>query len=133
MSTYLFPQGALQPTRVPRGVTSVDDSSQPPRLTHIDIESYREHFHPDDHILVDVRELQEWIIGHIPGAVHIPLDELPDRLREVPTDKPVVVVCATGVRSLYGAQFLLQAGYTQVYNLTNGTIGWFRKGLPLER
>lgn len=99
----------------------------------VDIDTYRERFHPGDHTLVDVRENEEWVMGHIPGAVHIPLDDLPERMAEVPTDKPVVVVCASGVRSLYGSHFLAEAGYDSVYNLEDGTYGWMLRGLPLER
>lgn len=99
----------------------------------VDIDTYRERFQPGEHTLVDVRELEEWVMGHIPGAVHIPLDDLPERAVEIPTDKPVVVVCASGVRSLYGADFLVEAGYTNVYSLDDGTVGWMMKRLPLER
>ncbi|HEX2906539.1 MAG TPA: rhodanese-like domain-containing protein [Phototrophicaceae bacterium] len=103
------------------------------QFENVDIETYREQFHPGDHLLVDVREIDEWVLGHIPGAVHIPLNDLPERLAEIPTDKPVVVVCATGGRSLYGSQFLLESGYSQVYNLEGGTMGWLMKRLPIER
>ncbi|MBI5667721.1 MAG: rhodanese-like domain-containing protein [Chloroflexi bacterium] len=99
----------------------------------IDIDTYRDRFEPGDHMLVDVRELEEWVMGHIPGAVHIPLDDLPARVNEIPTDKPVVIVCASGVRSLYGASFLAEAGYMDVYSLDDGTFGWMMKRLPLER
>jgi rhodanese-related sulfurtransferase len=80
-----------------------------------------------------VREPDEWLGGHLPGAIHIPLNDLPDRLSEIPTDKPVVMVCASGARSFYGSQFLLQSGYMEVYNLSDGTMGWMRKGLPIEK
>jgi rhodanese-related sulfurtransferase len=99
----------------------------------IDIETYREHFQPGDHVLVDVRELEEWVTGRIPGATHIPLNSLPDRLSDMPDDMPIVVVCASGVRSIYGARFLIQSGFVEVYNLEDGTHGWMRRGLPLER
>jgi rhodanese-related sulfurtransferase len=80
-----------------------------------------------------VREPEEWVTGHIPGAIHIPLNDLPVRVAEIPQDKPVVVVCAHGQRSLYGAQFLLQSGFPEVYNLQDGTVGWMMRRLPLER
>jgi rhodanese-related sulfurtransferase len=102
-------------------------------FARIDIDSYREHFAPGDHILVDVREPEEWVMGRIPGAVHIPLNDLPDRYQEISTEKPVVVVCAHGSRSLYGAQFLLQVGFPEVYSLDGGTHAWMMKRLPIER
>jgi len=99
----------------------------------IPIEVYREKFHAGDHTLVDVREYEEWVMGRIPGAIHIPLNDLPDHLTKIPQDKPVVVVCASGVRSLYGSEFLLQQGYPEVYNLEDGTHGWAMRRLPIER
>lgn len=111
----------------------MSDTPQQPHFANIDIDSYREHFQPGDHILVDVREPFEWVQGRIPGAVHIPLNDLPDRLAEIPTDKPVVLVCAAGSRSFTGAQFLLGEGYMEVYNLADGTKGWLSRGLPIEK
>jgi rhodanese-related sulfurtransferase len=110
----------------------VSDAAQQPHFANIDSESYQENFHSGDHVLVDVRELHEWDRGHLPGAIHIPLNDLPDRLDEIPQDKPVVVVCAVGGRSMTGSQFLLQSGYMEVYNLSDGTQGWIKKGLPVE-
>lgn len=104
-----------------------------PNFHSIPIETYREQFQSGDHTLVDVREPQEWVTGHIPGAIHIPLNSLPDHLAEIPKDKPVVVVCAHGHRSLYGSQFLAQNGFPDVYNLEDGTVGWTMRRLPLER
>lgn len=97
------------------------------------IEDYRAHFAAADHVLLDVREDDEWAMGRIPGARHIPLNDLPDRLAEIPTGKPVVVVCASGVRSLYGGQYLIENGFAEVYNLEDGTKGWVKKGFPIER
>ena len=111
----------------------MSEASQQPHFANIDSESYQEHFKSGDHLLVDVRELHEWMQGHLPGAVHIPLWELEDRLDEIPGDKPVVLVCAVGGRSMQGAQFLLESGYQEVYNLSDGTMGWIKKGLPVER
>lgn len=103
------------------------------RFGRLDISTYRERFRPGDHTLVDVREIEEWIVGRIPGAVHIPLDELPERIDEIPADRPVVVVCASGIRSLFGAELLLEFGYAEVYSLDDGTYGWMLRGLPVER
>ena len=62
--------------------------------------------------LLDVRTAGEFAGGHLDGAKNIPIDELAQRLAEVPKDKKVVVYCAAGVRSAQGAQILTQAGYT---------------------
>ena len=110
----------------------MSDVSQP-HFANIDSESYRDNFQPGDHILVDVREDFEWVQGHLPGAIHIPLNQIPDRLDEIPTDMPVVMVCASGNRSYRSSQFLIHNGYMEVYNLSDGTHGWMAKGLPVEK
>lgn len=60
--------------------------------------------------ILDVRDEPEWVAGHIPGAVWIPLPELRARWREVPRDKPIAVVCASGQRSYYACRLLRQKG-----------------------
>jgi thioredoxin 1 len=109
------------------------DAPQQPHFANIDIDSYQERFFPGDHTLVDVRRPDEWAMGHLPGAILIPMDQLPDRLSEIPTDKPVVMVCATGNRSYRTSQFLIGSGFMEVYNLSDGTKGWVQRGLPVER
>ena len=104
-----------------------------PVLQNLFIEDYRAQIALSDHVLLDVREEDEWMMGHVPGALHIPLYDLPERLSEVPQGKPVVVMCASGVRSLYGGQFLVENGFAEVYNLDGGISSWARKGLPIER
>ncbi len=68
--------------------------------------------------LLDVRTPEEFGAGHLRGAVNIPVAELRARLAEVgPRDRPVVVYCASGVRSSHAAQLLRAAGFTAVYDL----------------
>lgn len=99
----------------------------------LDIPTYQQHrSNQIDHTLVDVREDWEYAHGHIAGAIHIPLNELQERVGEVPDDKPVVVVCAHGIRSVYGSQILVSLGYGSVYNLVGGTAEWAERGLPLD-
>ncbi|NLA15313.1 MAG: FAD-dependent oxidoreductase [Bacteroidales bacterium] len=75
---------------------------------------------PEDVFLLDVRIEEEYMIGTLKGAVNIPLDELRDRLDEVPKDKPIYVFCAVGVRGYFAANILTQNGYKEVYNLSGG-------------
>jgi hydroxyacylglutathione hydrolase len=84
-------------------------------------------------ILIDVRALSEWDEGHIPGAQHIMLGYLPDRLSEIPADKPVVVQCQTGSRSAIGSSILQAHGFERVINLMGGYRDWEKAGLPVER
>ncbi len=74
--------------------------------------------------LVDVREPDEYASGHIAGALSIPLKALPNRLNEVPKDRPVVVYCRSGHRSAMAQTFLAQQGYTNVTSMTGGLLSW---------
>lgn len=81
---------------------------------------------------LDVREQSEWDSFHIPNTTLIPLGELPNRLNELPTDQPIVVVCRTGNRSPEGRDILLAAGFTNVTSLTGGVTEWSNLGYPIE-
>jgi len=74
--------------------------------------------------LIDVRTADEYAGGHIPGAVNIPIDVLPNSLGSIDKAKPVAVYCATGARSLNAKQFLAAQGYPNVANLQRGIAAW---------
>jgi rhodanese-related sulfurtransferase len=74
--------------------------------------------------VLDVRSPGEHRRGAIPGAVLVPLDELRDRLDEVPRDVPLVVCCAVGVRGHTAVQLLRQHGFADVRNLDGGYATW---------
>lgn len=80
--------------------------------------------------LIDVREHEEWDNGHAPGAVHIPLSELPARIEELP-DTELVIVCRSGGRSARATQWLNHAGF-EARNLDGGMKAWWAAGLPLQ-
>ena len=82
-------------------------------------------------LVVDVRQNAEWKRGHIEGAVHIPLRQLPSRMRQLPSGKTIVTVCASGHRSAAAARTLARAGH-DVCNLRGGMSAWSRAGLPLS-
>lgn len=84
---------------------------------------------PQGLVVLDVREDDEWAAGHIQGAVHIPLMDLPARLGEfVELEAPqTLVVCKAGGRSARAVAYLAQQGY-EVVNLVDGMIGWERAG-----
>jgi glyoxylase-like metal-dependent hydrolase (beta-lactamase superfamily II)/rhodanese-related sulfurtransferase len=81
-----------------------------------------------DAVLLDVREPEEYAYGHVPAAVNLPQAELATRLAEVPRDRPVFVICESGMRSLRSTQFLRQMGYTDVTNVRGGTAAWRKSG-----
>lgn len=83
-------------------------------------------------LLIDVRTQEEWDEVHIPGTVLIPLDELPDRLDEIPRERDIVVVCRSGNRSEEGAAILLKAGFKSVVGMDGGIKQWSAAGYPLE-
>lgn len=81
--------------------------------------------------LLDVREPDEWDGGHAPGAVHIPLGDLPVRYGELDPDTHIVVMCHSGGRSARATQFLIQAVGFEASNLDGGIVAWQRAGLAV--
>lgn len=79
--------------------------------------------------VLDVREQVEWVHGHIEGAVHIPLSELPTRVSDVPEGQ-VLVVCKIGGRSARAVAYLAQSGHDAV-NLDGGMLDWEAEGRPM--
>ncbi len=86
----------------------------------------------DDAVILDVREQDEWDVGHAPGALHIPLGDLPERLAELPdTDAGTLpVTCRGGGRSSRAVAWLSQQGL-DVANLDGGMIAWNAAGKQL--
>jgi rhodanese-related sulfurtransferase len=80
--------------------------------------------------LVDVRAGHEWDAGHLPGASHLPLDELNERAGEIDRDRPVLLYCRGGNRSTMATAALAAAGYDAA-KLSEGIVGWDEAGLPL--
>lgn len=83
-------------------------------------------------VLLDVREPSEWNAGHVPGAEHIPLDELAARVDELPADTEILVICRSGNRSQQGRDILAAAGVEQVTSVNGGVRAWRDAGLPYE-
>lgn len=81
---------------------------------------------------LDVRSQEEWDQYHIAGSTLIPLDELQDRLGELPKNQEIVVVCRSGHRSQSGVTILQQAGFTRVSCLSGGLLAWTAAGYPVE-
>jgi molybdopterin/thiamine biosynthesis adenylyltransferase/rhodanese-related sulfurtransferase len=82
--------------------------------------------------LVDVRETSEWEQGYIPGALHVGRSYLEQNIESAVPDRstPIVLYCAGGVRSAFGAQTLQQLGYTNVASMSGGFQAWKSAGLP---
>ena len=90
-------------------------------IPEIDVEEL-ERRHGDGLILIDVREPDEYESGHVPGAVLIPLQSVPDSLAEIPDAGEIHLICASGGRSMHAAQFLAGSGRSTI-NIAGGTKG----------
>jgi rhodanese-related sulfurtransferase len=83
-------------------------------------------------LVIDVRQPGEYQAGHIAGAKLIPLDTINQRMKELPKDREIVCVCASGNRSSSATKQLISAGYT-VLNMSGGMHTWQRAGLPVKK
>ncbi len=79
---------------------------------------------PADTLLIDVRTPEEYTLGTLPNAINIPVDELRERLAELPRDRQIVVSCAVGLRGYLAYRILTQQGFTDVRNLSGGYKTW---------
>ncbi|HET7036828.1 MAG TPA: MBL fold metallo-hydrolase [Thermomicrobiaceae bacterium] len=101
-----------------------------PEVEEVDIEALETM--PDDAVVLDVREPEEYAEAHVPGALSLPQGDLALRLDEVSRDHPIYTICRSGARSLRAAQFLKQAGYQSVVSVRGGTEAWQASGRPVE-
>lgn len=74
--------------------------------------------------LIDVREEEEVAQGMIPGALHLPLGQVPQQLDSIPKDEEVIFICRSGYRSDQACQYLSSLGYTGTTNLVGGMLAW---------
>ena len=104
-------------------MTGMRDESRP---LEVDLEQF-EAAHAAGATVLDVRNPDEYVAGHVAGAVLIPLGELATRQDEIPEGDPLYVICALGGRSLTATKALLEAGYEAV-SVAGGTNGWVERG-----
>jgi len=84
-------------------------------------------------LLVDVRELDEWSEGHLPGAIHVPRGNLESRIeRAADRTRPIILYCQSGNRSVFAAKTLADLGYENVVSLAGGYTDWKRNGYPTK-
>lgn len=88
---------------------------------------------PDRPLLIDVREPGEFAAVRAPGAVLLPTSVFAARAAELPTDRPLMIVCHVGGRSAAVTGFLVRAGRTDVVNVAGGMDAWEAAGLPVRR
>jgi molybdopterin/thiamine biosynthesis adenylyltransferase/rhodanese-related sulfurtransferase len=104
-------------------------------IDEVDVTQARDLVAADDRpLIVDVRELDEWTEGRIPGAILIPRGNLESRIEQAAPDhaQPILLYCAAGNRSAFAAKSLEELGYENVVSLAGGYTDWKRSGLPTE-
>src|SRR3954453_14422241 len=103
------------------------------RIELIDPDELATRLDGDDLVVLDVRDDDEFEEFHIPGSVHLPYGELPDRQGELPRDRAIAAICSGGKRSGLAASILQREGFERVVHVANGGGGpWPRSGPPVE-
>jgi len=87
---------------------------------------------PDGPVIVDVRGRDEFLQARVAGSILLPLPEFAARWRELPGDRGLLLLCASGARSAAATAHLVAAGRTDVANVDGGIIAWYRAGLPIR-
>lgn len=89
----------------------------------------------EDAQVIDVREQPEWAKGRIPGSRHIPVGQIDQRIGDLEKfkERPLIVVCASGMRSASACSTLRKAGFEKVFALDGGIGAWEQAGLPLTK
>lgn len=89
----------------------------------------------EDAQVIDVREAEEFAAGHLPEAKNVPLAKLSDRISEIERfkDKPVIVCCASGMRSGKACGELRKLGFAKIHNLSGGIDAWVGAGYPVKK
>jgi rhodanese-related sulfurtransferase len=107
----------------------IEHTRHNPHLT-VDVEAAHDRWEAEQPVVVDVRSAEEFAQSHIPGAVNIPLLDLPDSQAQLPTDldTPVLVACARGNISLPGVLYLNSLGYRDAHSITGGISAWVDQG-----
>ena len=123
---------------VPIWATACDMNATPDGYENASIEHVHAHWSQgaESNIpftFLDVRSPGEYAGGHIPGAINIPLQELADRLSEVPKDKRLYVYCESGNRSTRASKLLAQSGFDKIENFKASMRGWRNAQYPIEK
>ena len=101
-------------------------------FTQISVEQAKEMLDYGDSVVVDVRRLDEWVAGHVKGALFIPVDEVLDRTDELPLDKNLLFICARGIRSALACEMAAAMGRPpeRLFNVVEGTAPWIERRFP---
>jgi phage shock protein E len=114
---------------------AVTGCGREPEVTSVNAATLSERLDSADApVILDVRTLEEYSSGHVPGAINVPYDQVADRVEEFAAfrDADVVVYCQSGKRASMAAADLKAAGFSRVLDLEGHMQGWKEQGLPLE-
>jgi rhodanese-related sulfurtransferase len=84
-------------------------------------------------VIVDVREADELAAVRVDGVTHVPMSGFTEHAGELPKDRPLLILCASGARSAAVTAYLLRSGWTDVANIDGGINAWQKAGLPVQR
>ena len=97
----------------------------------VTVDEAYEMYQSGEYFVLDVRTQEEWDEYHAPDTTLIPLDQLENRLSEIPADKDVLVICRSGNRSQQGRDILVNAGFNAT-SMAGGLKAWYASGYPTE-
>lgn len=99
-------------------------------IKEIDATQLAEWVKDDSHKMrvIDVRQMEEIVMGTVPKAEPLPLHTLPAKMHELDKQEKLIMVCRSGARSAQACMFLQQQGYNNVFNLRGGMMGWMQSG-----
>jgi phage shock protein E len=106
------------------------ESNDAPNIGAVELHAQRESGTAP--VVIDVRTPDEYALGHIPGALNIPFDQVAQRITEIESPQGVALYCMVGPRARKGEAALLAAGYEKVFHLEGGLAAWQAAGLPVE-
>ena len=107
----------------------------PPSIPTIDVAEADRRLREDPQppVLLDVREMDEFVTVRVPGALLVPTSTFMTRVDELPADRPLLVMCHMGGRSAAVTGFLIRSGRSDVVNVAGGIEAWEQAGLPVRR
>lgn len=108
---------------------------QPPRIPQVSPREAHDRVAaggPGAPLIVDVRGPDEFARVRVEGSVLIPLPVFVERYNDLPADRPLLMLCASGARSSSATAFLLRSGYPEVANIVGGITAWYHAGLPVR-
>ena len=104
-------------------------------IKEVDAPEFAQWISDDNHRMrvIDVRGMQEIAMGTVPKAEALPLHMLPEHAHALPREEKLVMVCRSGARSAQACMYLQQMGFSNVYNLRGGMMGWAQNGFPASQ